>query len=389
MSNISGVRATENINQDRRKFDVSDKLWYLDADIAVLAFFARKLSKKGVIDPEFRWFEKSSPARYTAVNYSTGYTSGATEVLVDDGTIFKAGMVIQDVTTGEQMRVTGVSTNTLTVSRGWGTTSATTISNDEVIVILGNANAEGATLPTAITSQVTKVVNYTQIFREVVDVTNTEKATEVYAGASDISELRREHLQLHLKDIERAFLFGEPKEDTSTVGTSGPVRATGGAKYFISTNKTDAGGTLTEAEFETWIRSVFAKGGEKRMGLLSPLVASAVNSWASGKLVMYPKDKTYGIAITQYLSIHGVLDFVIERMFSENTTWNGYSFAFDMANVGYRYLNGNGENRDTKLLKDRQAAGADKTSEEYLTEAGLFFADEARHGFLYGVTSYS
>lgn len=389
MSNISGVRATENINQDRRKYDVSDKLWYLDADIAVLAFFARKLSKKGVIDPEFRWFEKSSPARYTAVNLVTGYTSGATEIAVDDGTIFKAGMVIQDVSTGEQMRVTVVTTNTLTVSRGWGTTSATTVSDNEVIVILGNANAEGASLPVAVTSQVTKVVNYTQIFREVIDVTGTEESTEVYAGPSDISELRREHLALHMKDIERAFLFGQPKEDTSTVGTNGPIRATGGAKYFISTNKTDAGGTLTEAEFETWIRSAFSKGGEKRMGLLSPLVASAVNSWAQGKLVMYPKDKTYGIAITQYLSIHGILDFVIERMFAENTTWNGYSFAFDMANVGYRFLNGNGKSRDTKLLKDRQTAGSDKLSEEYLTEAGLFFADEARHAFLYGVTSYS
>ena len=72
MSNISGIRATENINQDRRKYDVSDKLWYLDADEAVLAFFARKLAKKSVIDPEFRWFEKTSPARYSQVNYSTG-----------------------------------------------------------------------------------------------------------------------------------------------------------------------------------------------------------------------------------------------------------------------------------------------------------------------------
>lgn len=393
MSNISGIRATENITQDRRKYDVSDKLWMLDADAAVLAFFARKLSKKGVIDPEFRWFEKASPARYSTANYATGYTAGETSVLVDDGSVFRIGNVVQNVSTGEQMYVSNVSTNTLTLSRGYGTTSAGAIADNAVLAILGNANAEGGSIPTAVTSLATKAYNYTQIFREVINVTETQSATEIYAGGSDINELRREHLRLHLLDLERAFLFGERKEDVATIGaTSGPVRTTGGARSFISTNVTNVGsytGILTQALFEDWVADVFTKGGDKRMALVSPLIASAINSWAVGKLNMYPKDKTYGIAISQYLSIHGQLDFVVERMFAENSTWAGYGFAFDMDLLGYRYLNGNGKNRDTKLLKDRQAAGEDELKEEYLTEAGLWFANEGRHGFIKGVTSYT
>lgn len=393
MSNLKVIRATENINQDVRKFDVSDKLWLLDPDMAVLAFFARKLGKKAVIDPEFRWFEKASPARYSAVNYTTGYTSAQTSIVVDDGTVYRAGMVIQDATSGEQMYVSSVTTNTLTVVREWGTTSApTTTKNDEVLVVVGNANAEGAATPTTLTSVPTKVTNYTQIFREAIEVTNTEKSTELYAGGSDLNELRREHLRLHLLDIERAFLFGEPKEDVSIVGTTGPIRATAGARHFISTNNTDVSsstGVLTQATFESWVSDVFSKGGQKKMALVSPLIASAINSWAAGKLVMYPKDKTFGIAITQYLSIHGALDFTIERLFAENSVWGGMGFAFDMANIGYRYLAANGENRDTKLMKDQQAKGYDKTTEEYLSEVGLFMADEASHGLLEGVTSYT
>lgn len=393
MANLKVVRATENINQDRRKYDVSDKLWSLDADIAVLAFFARKLAKKAVIDPEFRWFEKSSPARYSAINYSTGYTAGQTSIVVDDGTVYRGGMVIQDATSGEQMYVSSVTTNTLTVVREWGTTSApTTAANDSILVVVGNANAEGAAVPASLTSDVVKKTNYCQIFRESIDVTNTEKSTELYAGGSDLNELRREHLRLHLLDIERAFLFGEPKEDTSIVGTTGPIRATAGAKYFMSTNVSDVStstGVLTQAIFEAWVRNIFAKGGQKKMALVSPLIASAINSWGAGKLVMYPKDKTFGIAITQYLSIHGALDFTIERLFAENATWGGMGFAFDMANLGYRYLSANGENRDTKLLKDRQASGYDKTTEEYLSEVGLFLADEASHGMMKGVLFYT
>lgn len=379
------MRGTENINQEQRKYDVSDKLWLVDADYATLAFFVRKLNKQKTTDPEYRWFEKTSPSRFDAVNYGSGYTSGALSFVVDDGTKFRIGMVIQDVTTGEQMLVTNVVSNTLTVTRGWGTTSAGSLTNNDVIVIIGNANAEGAAVPTALTATPVKKTNYTQIFREPIDVTETEDATELYAGSNDLAGLRREHLQLHMKDIERAFFFGEPKEDTSG---SQPIRATGGLRYWITTNVATPG-ALTEAVFEDWISDVYAKGGDKKMGFLSPLIASAVNSWAKGRLQMFPKDKTYGIAVSNYLSIHGELNFVVEKLFAENTTYNGYAFAVDMERVAYRYLAGNGKNRDTKLLKNRQTAGADKIIEEYLSEIGFQLMTEDRHGFMKGVTSYT
>jgi len=384
MPNIYGARGTSTLG-DLRKYDVSDKLWLIDADYATLAFFARKLAKKPTTDPEFRWFEKASPSRQDSINNPGGYSNTATTITVADGSKFKAGMVIQNVNTGEQMRVAAVSGNNLTVVRGWGTTPAAAISNNDTIVILGNANAEGASVPLSLTSQAVKKVNFTQIFREPFEVTGTESATEIYAGGSDLAKLREEHLQLHLKDIERAFFFGEPKEDIS--GPQ-PIRATGGLRYWITTNvetQTD----LTNAEFEAWIRRVFAKGGDKKLGFLSPLIASAVNSWAAGKLNMFPKDKTYGIAVTNYLSIHGELNFVVEKLFAENPIYNGYAFAVDMDCVAYRYLNGNGNNRDTKLLKNRQNPGDDKIIEEYFSEVGLELALEDRHGFLKGVQTYS
>jgi hypothetical protein len=389
MALISGARSTENINQDRRKFDVSDKLWLVDPDYAVMTFFARKLAKQKTIDPEFRWFDKAQPSRYDAVDYATNYTSGATDVIVDDGTKFRAGDIVMDVSTGEHMRVTSIATNTLTVVRGYGTTAAGTLTNNDVLVIIGNAFAENADVGTARSSQVTKRYNYTQIFREPFAVTGTEDSTELYAGGNDLAQLRKEHLQIHMKDIERAFLFGEAKEDVSTIGSGQPIRTTGGLKSFLTTNLKDASGTLTEAEFEDWVRMLFQNGGDKKMAFVSPLIASAINSWAKGRLQMFPKDKTYGIAVSSYLSIHGQLDFVVEKMFAENTTWAGMAFGVDMSLISYRYLAGNGKSRDTRLLKDRQGNGVDGIIEEYLTEAGLQVALENRHGLLYGVTGYS
>lgn len=385
MSLISGQASTKSDATGVRKYDHSDKLYLIDPEYAVLAFFARKLNKLGVTDPEYRWFDKAQPSNYDAVNYGTNYTAGDTSIVVDDGTKFRAGDILMNMTSGEHIHVDSVSTNTLTVDRGYGSTAAAAANDNAVLVKIGNANAEGAAVRAALTGQKTKRTNYTQIFREPMNVTETLASTEVYAGSDELATLRRESLQVHMKDIERAFIFGEAKEDV----TGAPIRTTGGLKSFLSTNVTSSVGVLTEAVFEGWIEDLFTNGGDKKMGFLSPLIASGVNSWAKGKLQMFPKDKTYGIAITKYLSIHGELDFVVEKMFAENTTFNGYAFGVDMPLVGYRYLNGNGRSRDTKLLKNRQSAGADEIIEEYLSEIGFWLALENRHGLLAGVTSYS
>lgn len=381
MALVQTTRGSENINQDNRKFDIEDKLWMLDADYAALAFFVRKHKKVKTIDPEFRHFEKSSPSRYDAAGATV--TSGATVLAVDDGTKFRAGDVVNDLSTDEQFKVVSVSTNDLTISRGWGSVAATTITDNDVLVILGNANAEGATMRDKLTSNPAKVVGYTQIFREPFGDTGTLEATEIYGEKQDMAGLRREHLQLHLKDIERTAFFGQAKEDTS--GTQ-PVRATGGLKARVSTNViTEA--ELTSTEFDAWAADLFQYGGEKKLAFLSPLISGGVNKWAGAKLNMYPKDKTYGIQITNYLTVGGSLDFVIERILGENSTWNGYSFAVDMELIRYRYLSGNGKNRDTQLLKNRQANDADEVIEEYLSEIGFQFILENRHGYIKGVST--
>lgn len=388
MAEIQGLFSTGNILTARRKYSTSDKLWLMYAEVAKIAHIARGLKPQPVSDPKFRWFEQDIPQQYVQINHSLGYGASNTELVVDDSTPVRAGSVLKVVATGEQLLVTAnnTSTNTITVKRGWGTTSAGSIADDAILMVVGDANQEGASLPEAITREPVEKYNYTQIFREPVKLTETEAATDLYPEGNDMKTKREIALQVHKRKIERAFIFGEPKEDTTTY--SRPVRATGGIVHYVTTNVTDAGGTLTETEFEDWVASAFTKG-ERKMGFLSPLVASAVSFWAKNKLQVAPEEKTYGIGVIDYVTPHGTLKYTVEKMLADNSTWNGYSIILDLDRVGYRYLAGNGINRDTKLRPNRQAAGDDVLAEEYLTECGLFLANEDFHAVLKGVTSYS
>lgn len=387
MAEIQGLFRTGDYLAELRKHSISDMLFRAFNDIDQVAFIVRGLKNAPVSDPEFRWFEQSLPANYVTVNNATGYGASATSLVVDDSSPVRKGTVLKRIASGEQMLVTNsdTSTNTITVKRGWGTTAATTIADNDILAIVGDANAEGGVLPAAITRQPVKKYNYTQIFREPVRLTETAAATQVWGG-DPVKNQRLLALRVIKEKIEKAFLFGEPKEDTSTYTT--PVRATGGLEYFIQTNVTNAGGALTETVFEDWVNSAFYKG-ERKMGFFSPLISTAVSFWAKNKLRMAMGQSTYGLAIKEYSASQGSLRFVTEKLLKENPTWNGYAFIVDMDAVGYRYLSGNGYNRDLKLRPNRQVAGEDVIAEEYLVECGLQLMDEERHALLKGVTSYS
>lgn len=383
MTLISGVRGTGNILAAKRVIDIANKIDVLEPDSAPLVQLTKKLNKRVAINPKFNWLEEEAMPAVDQINYSTGYTSTDTQMVVDHGSYFRIGDVVKHVDSGEQWLVTGVSTNTLTVSRAWGQTTAhSTVANDDYLLIIGNANQEGNTARTLLSNQESEKTNYTQIFRRPFGVTETANNSEMYGG-NDLAHVRMMQLIEHQKDIERAFWFGEPKEDTSTY--THPTRATGGVDYWISTNSSDASGTLTESEFEAWLRTGFRYGSSTKFVFAAPIVISAVSSWANGKLKMLPTDKTYGIAVTQYLSPHGVVNLVNMKLFAEVAPYSGYAYLVDIEGVAYRYI----ANRDTKLKTNIQANDEDAEKDEYLSEVGFELKGEKKDSVLTGVTSFA
>lgn len=63
---------------------------------------------------------------YTDVTATALATTGATTFDVANGDLYDAGVVLEFLDDGEQVKVVSVSTNTLTVVRGWNDTDATT-----------------------------------------------------------------------------------------------------------------------------------------------------------------------------------------------------------------------------------------------------------------------
>jgi hypothetical protein len=374
------MRDTNNINQARRVVDMSKNISLLEPDAAPLTVLVKNIASMQCISPKFEWLESELGARWDAINAGAGYAAGITALVVDNDQYFSVGDIVKVPRTGECMIITAITagTHTLTVVRGYGETAAAALVDNDPLVVVGNANAEGAGKREHKNTTEANLYNYTQIFKTTVSLTGTADASKLYGGKDRNWQRKVKGIE-HLVDMERAFLFGERKEDTS--GTT-PKRTTRGLLKFLTQNNVDAGGALSEWEFETFCQAIFRYGSKKKLLLASPLLVSVINTFAKNRLYMIPKDKTYGIAITGFQSAHGEL-MIAKHNLLEGVIYGGYGIAIDPDNIKYRFLEG----RDTKLRTDIQANDLDGYEDEYITEGGIQVMQPKTHGVLSGVTS--
>ena len=203
MSNITGVRTTTNITQNRRVVDMADKIALLQPNVAPFITVLKKAKSdtRVVYNPKFEWLEDDLLGIRTLANGAANNT--VTSINVDDGSIFRIGDIAKVPSTGECVLITGVSANALTVTRGYGSTNAAAIADDAEILIIGNAQAENAGAREVKSTQETPCYNYTQIFRTPVSLSNTENASKLYGG-KDQNYQRAKALIEHKRDIANA-----------------------------------------------------------------------------------------------------------------------------------------------------------------------------------------
>lgn len=352
---------TESQLAGRRDIDYDEEITRYIASSAPITILTRKFAKKKTQDPEFRWFESDIAPAFDAINAAAGYVAGDTALVVDNPGYFTPYDVVKVPRTGEQMLVTAINdaTFTLTVRRGFGTTAAAALVDNDPLFIVGNAHAEGSAKADMNLRNPVEKTNYCQIFKKTLGVTGTEKASK-QKGEKEQSRLRLDKLIEHNRDIEHAFLFGEPK----LYLTNEVRRTTGGVLYFANANVTDFGGATTYAEVETACEQLFAEGSDTKVLFGASTVLSVLDQIAGAKLQTVPEKDTWGLAVKRLVTSHGELLVTKERLLT-GAVYGNYAVALDLKYLKYRTL------RETRLETDIAKNGDDADIDQYLAEVGL------------------
>lgn len=399
MAQVAGNRATDVLidSENRLIRQVDDNIALLDPNATPLITFTMKMKGKRMAtkSPRIEWLEDDYVARWTQMSATTAATTGDTTLNVVDGTLFVAGDVIMipkaasDSGQPEILRVNDVSSNQIGVTRGIGASSPGTIAVGSAIRLIGSAEEEGATPPSQKSTIIATRINYTQIFKTTVDLTNTAIESAVYGVSSERKRLHRKKLVEHKQKLNAAALWGVKSEDNSGGPSGNPIRYTEGINSVIASNITDSNGMLTKRIFETFSRSVFRYGSKRKLLLCSPIVISAIQEWGDSYMNTKAGQKVLGVDVSTINTGHGIFmicnDWMLEDGVSGGNGFGGVAFAIDLDNCEYRYL----QNRDTKVTMDVIKDGRDAKVDEILTEGGFVFKQEQTHGKLFNVTDYS
>jgi hypothetical protein len=380
---VAGQRSTGNVAEGILEVDMRDQIMELEPDSSPLLILSKQASPEAAINPKYNWFEDRLNARFDTLTEEKN--SSATTLPVTTETLWAADDLVYNVRTAELIRVASRSGANVTVVRAVGSTGATIKASDELIRT-GSAAEEGAADKAARSRNPTEVINYTQIFREPVDATGTFLASKNRTKPRDWDRAMHHAGIEHAKDIEYAAMSGRPSVNTS--GTN-PRRTTGGFNYFATQNITDVGGEMTETEFWNALTPAFRYGSQKKLLAASTSFISIITGYPRSKVIVSQPDPslTYGIHVTQLITPLGKILNVVAHYLMEGTELSKQGWIIDLANIGYKYLNGDEGNRDTHIRPDIQAPGVDGKKDEYLTECGFVFAEALTHGKVVNATS--
>ncbi|HUT47549.1 MAG TPA: DUF5309 family protein [Sedimentisphaerales bacterium] len=267
------------------------------------------------------WLEDELLPNKDAVNDSTfSDPSTDTDFVVDNGSRFRIGDQIQIEGSEELMLVTGISTNTLTIVRGYAGTTADNLADNLAINILGNAALEGADKPNARFTNRSRCGNYTQIFTAAVEVSGTDMAASQLGLADEIDNQKQARLRELVRDLENTIInAGQPASNPE--GSGSVRRSMKGIIQHLSTNlfhTGDSGFPSGTALDEAMINYVLRKIWENSSGNVDLIVVGGfqkrkINAFCSDSRAYGANDTTFTDMIGIYESDFGICKIVTTR----------------------------------------------------------------------------
>jgi len=376
--------------------EIGDRIALLDRDVTpLLVMSINAKRKKPSKSPRIEQIEDDVRGLWDYHASNATISSVATGILVSDGTLFAVGdlVAVQKANSSsaaeEIVRVTAISSNTLTVTRSIGGAGQDSINVTQALRIIGSAFAEGAALGSVRSTTKTTITSYTQIFREPIQITGTMQATEVYGEPDEEYQIAKAQIELK-KQIEAAGLWGRASESLAAPAS---VRTTMGFKSRVSTNVNDMATTATLTKWNTVSETAFRYSQHRKLLIAAPAVHSGINYFAQNALKTEVESTVFGVNIKRFMLPHGELllapNWLMEAGVASQAGYNDEFYIIDLEAVTLFYLNGNGVNRDVALYRDVVKAGADATTHEVRGELAWIVVNEKKHSRGFNCSAYA
>jgi len=264
----------------------------------------------------------------------------------------------------ELVWVSSISTNTLTVVRGFGGTTQATHESTGTAYIRFTARLEGATSSASSSNEVSSVTNATQIFHKEVNLTRNAQTIPQYGMSDPWAYKQDKAMDMLMEELDRLPFYGQ-----RAAGSASTARAAGGFRQFITTNVTDLNSVgLTRANIDTQLDNCFAQGGRPNIIFSGSYVKRKMNSFYDGFIRTERAESVGGILIDRLQ--HPILNYEVELIVDRNCA------STDLWGIDDRYV---GYLQYQPFMFEPLAKVGDADYGQVIGEYGFVVAAEKRH----------
>jgi hypothetical protein len=252
---------------------------------------------------------------------STAIASSATgtvDVAAADAGHHMVGAILTSEDTGEYFQVSAVTASTVTVTRAFGGTSASSLGVGATLQVISDAALEGSDVSVDISKTRSRLNNYCQIFKKDIIISGSIEAVKKLGGiTSELDYQIQMRSREAIRDLEKAVIRGILS--TNTLGSATAYRTARGLWSFLSTNAQSVA-TLTESWLGNTIKTAWDNGARD----LDLIVVDAnykriIDTWNATRIRTNPNDTTFRNLITEYEGTFGTHRIILSRWMRANS----------------------------------------------------------------------
>ena len=260
------------------------------------------------------WIEDTLAPLTGALSIGTAATvSTATALTVADANMVQPGHIL--LQGSELMWVSANDSGAITVTRGLGSTTATTLATNNTFAIVGMARLEGDDSDPIGYTDLSTNSNYTQIFHKEVKQTGTAPYQDRWGMGDQMQYESAKSIPEMMRLIERTLQYG-----VRSAGSTTTPRMMGGYQEFITTNKASGANisvaSLAPGVIEDAVELIYNAGGSGDfLAIVNPATYQKIkNAYDSSSFVRYPPEQTqFGTLVDRIITPFGNVSFVIDR----------------------------------------------------------------------------
>lgn len=260
------------------------------------------------------WIEDTLAPLTGALSIGTAATvSTATALTVADANMVQPGHIL--LQGSELMWVSANDSGAITVTRGLGSTTATTLATNNTFAIVGMARLEGDDSDPIGYTDLSTNSNYTQIFHKEVKQTGTAPYQDRWGMGDQMQYESAKSIPEMMRLIERTLQYG-----VRSAGSTTTPRMMGGYQEFITTNKASGANisvaSLAPGVIEDAVELIYNAGGSGDfLAIVNPATYQTIkNAYDSSSFVRYPPEQTqFGTLVDRIITPFGNVSFVIDR----------------------------------------------------------------------------